>query len=978
MESSADAPASQAAHDPFPIVAVGASAGGLAPTGELLRELGPSPGVAIIVIHHLDPLHESSLVDILSRATPLRVETATDGLPVELNHVYVMPANAGLLINQGRLSLIPRVEQGGLHLPINRFFESLALDQQALAVGVVLSGSGFDGTDGVKAIKREGGITLAQDESASSRSMPESAVATGCVDLVRPPAGLAGELRRLGAHVPAQRVRSEPEAQQQDYLKILLAMRKASGVDFTGYKHTTIRRRLERRLFFHGLSDLPSYLELLQRDPAEISALCAEVLIHVTSFFRDPEAFEALRAQVFPKLCEGRARDAPLRVWIPGCSTGEEVYSIAMSLLEFLDEAQSDLPIKIFGTDLSATIIETARAGRYQESIEGEVSAARLQRFFTKDERGYQIRRDVRDLCVFARHDVARDPPFSTMDLISCRNLMIYLGAELQERVIALLHYALNERGFLVLGSAESVRAFPGFSVIDRKNKIFARSSAAPRLAFDFTKRPTFELPPPVLPPATDAGSASGSRLRGQAEIFREADRLLAEFAPPGVVVTDDLAIIQFRGRTAAFLEHAPGAASLELIQNAREGLRLPLRRALDQARASKAPTRTPAISFVDGEVSRTVTIEVLPFSVHSAALFLVLFEEEAPKPPVLEPLVGATDQDAGRVSNAILQQELTSTRQYLESVIGQLEAANEELKAANEEIVSSNEELRSSNEELESAKEELQATNEELRTLNDEMRDRSVEATRLSDDLTNVLSSAEIPLIILSRDSRVRRFTPAAGKIFGFVPADLGHRLSEVRQIGTLGSVLMPIVSEVLEQSRPLGSTIQDQNGRWHQLWVRPYKTVDGRIDGTVIAARDIDAEKRSAEGLLAARKYAEDVVEAVRDGLVVLDGELRVSSANQAFLRAFQLELKEVLGRRLPELGRPELATPALSQALLQLTKGGNLTDFRLEALPADVGHSFLLNAHHIDATELFLVALHDVTEIPPSRVTSTSPAS
>jgi PAS domain S-box-containing protein len=657
-------------------------------------------------------------------------------------------------------------------------------------------------------------------------------------------------------------------------------------------------------------------------------------------------------------------------VWVPGCSTGEEVYSIAIGLLEFLDENQRELPIKIFGTDLSPTIIEKARAGRYPASIEGEVSAARLQRFFSKDERGYQIQRGVRDLCVFAKHDVARDPPFPTMDLISCRNLMIYLGPDLQERVITLLHYSLHTTGFLMLGSAESVRAFAGFTAVDSKNKIFARSSAAPPLAFDFTKRPADELSSPAGPGSLDPGF--DSRAPARAEVFREADRLvLAKFAPPGVLVTDELAIVQFRGRTGAFLEHASGAASLELLRTAREELRLPLRRALDQARASGAPTRETGIALFDDEKPRTVTIEVLPFSIHSTRLFLVLFADEEAAQPTSFPPVGTSDQDTGRVANAALQQELTSTRQYLESVIEQLEATNEELKAANEEIVSSNEELRSGNEELESAKEELQATNEELRTLNDEMRDRSVEATRLSDDLTNVLGSAEIPIIILARDSRVRRFTPAAGRVFGLVPADVGHTLCESPRTGALGSLLMPMVNEVLAELRPLESTIQDQNGRWHQLWVRPYKTLDGRVDGTVIAARDIDAEKRGTESLLAARRYAEDVVEAIRDGLVVLDRELRLVSANKAFLRAFRLDSKEISGRRLIELGCTELATPALRSALHGLLEGGGVSDFRIERTTAENSRSFLLDASHIDGTELFLLAFQDVTEIESARV-------
>ncbi len=950
----------------FPIVGVGASAGGLAPSGELLRELGSEPGVAVVIIHHLDPMHESGLVEILSRQTPLAVAAATEGVRVEPNHVYVMPPNAGLLINRGRLSLVPRLEQAGLHLPINRFFESLAQDQDGLAVGVVLSGTGFDGTEGIKAIKREGGITLAQDSTAQHTSMPESAVAAGCVDFVLPPAGLARELRRLATHAPALQAKSESEVKDRDYQQILLAMRKASGVDFTSYKHSTIRRRLERRLFFHGLADLPAYLALLKRDPAEVVALCEEALIHVTGFFRDPEAFDALRTHVFPKLCQARPRDTPIRIWVPGCSTGEEVYSIAICLLEFLGERQRSFPIKIFGTDLSLSIIEKARAGRYPSSVVAEISAARLERFFSKDERGYLIRRDVRDLCVFAKHDVARDAPFSTMDLISCRNLMIYLGPDLQERVIALLHYALNEPGYLLLGSAESVRTFAGFATVDGKNKLFARSSAAPRLAFDFTKpRAQFELTSPEGPGSPDSGF--DTRPPGHVEVFREADRLvLAEFAPPGVVVTDDLTIVQFRGRTAPFLEHAPGAASFALLRVAREELRVPLRRTIDQARASRTVAREAGISIFGGEKPRKVTVETTPFSVHSARLFLVLFTEETAKQAPAQPAGHTPTQDAEQAANAALQRELTSTRQYLESVIEQLEAANEELMAANEEIVSSNEELRSSNEELESAKEELQATNEELRTLNDEMRDRSVEATRLSDDLTNVLSSAEIPIVIVGRDSCVRRFTPAAGKVFGLVTADLGRPLSEARQIGAIAAVLTPLVNQVLEDLRPLDSTLQDKSDRWHQVWVRPYKTLDGRIDGTVIAARDIDAEKKNAEALAAARKYAEDVVEAIREGLVVLDAELRVTSANKAFLRAFQVESKDILGCRLDELGRPELAALALAKRLEALSAGE-----LLENLHVDGGaRAFLLNASRIDDTQLYLLALQDVTELQSAR--------
>ncbi|HEX7672249.1 MAG TPA: CheR family methyltransferase, partial [Polyangiaceae bacterium] len=824
----------------FPIVGVGASAGGLAPTMDLIRELGAAPGVAVVVVHHLDPTHPSGLVEILSRVTPLPVVAAADGVPVELDHVYVIQPNTGLLIHRGILEVVPRVDEGGLHLPINRFFESLALDQHGLAVGVVLSGTGFDGSQGIKILKREGGITMAQDTTAEHGSMPTSAIATGCVDFILPPGGISGEIVRLGAHALLLRGGPPSAKSERDFQKILHAMRRSSGVDFSSYRPTTIRRRLDRRLFFHGLTDLGEYLELLKREPAEIDSLCEEALIHVTGFFRDPEVFEALRAQVFPKICEGRTADAPIRVWVPGCSTGEEVYSLVICLLEFLEETQAELPIKIFGTDLSPAIIEKARAGTYPESLADEISPARLQRFFVKEDTGYRVRRDIRDLCVFAKQDVAQDPPFSSMDLVSCRNLMIYLGVELQDRVIGLLHYALRAPGFLLLGSAESVRAFVGFSPVDGKHKIYQRTSAAPRLAFDFASRkPPVDVDEPLL---------ARERSNGPADVQREVDRLvLAKFAPPGVVVTADLAVVQFRGRTGPYLEHAPGTASFDLLRTAREELRLPLRRTIEAARAAQGVAREPGVSLVVGDQRRTVALEVIPFLVQGRqSHFLVLFEDVTPADAVLGG--AAVPEPPAESSEAVLRQELASTRQYLESVIQQMEAANEELKAANEEIVSSNEELRSANEELQSAKQELQATNEELRTVNDEMRERTLEATRLSDDLTNVLSSVEIPILITGRDLHLRRFTPAARRVFGLVPTSLGRLLSDIPGVASLAPSAMPIVGEVLVDLRPVSSRVQ-HGGHWYELTARPYVTTDGRIDGAVLAARDIDAETQIRE---------------------------------------------------------------------------------------------------------------------------------
>ena len=889
----------------FPIAGVGASAGGLAATTGLLTALGSRPGIGLVIIHHLDPAHESGLVEIFSRATSMPVEAASDGLRVERNHVYVVPPNAGLLLSGGVLQLTPRIEERGLHLPIDRFFESLAEDSKGCAIGVLLSGSGSDGAAGIRAIKSAGGITFAQDASAEYRSMPESAVATGCVDRVLSPGAIAAELLRLGAYPPqADLSDAASDDEESQFRRVLLALRKASGIDFTNYKRATIRRRLQRRVFLHRLLDLGEYVELLERDAGEASVLAEEVLIHVTAFFRDPTAFQALELQVFPKLLERRPRGEPIRIWVPGCSTGEEVYSLAISVLEFLAGVNaSDTPIKLFGTDVSSTAIDGARGGRYSAAIEQDVSPGRLAAFFTKLGSVYQIRKDVRDACVFARHDATRDPPFSSMDIISCRNLMIYLGSALQARALSIFHYALREPGFLVLGSAETIHSFPGFAVLDAKSKIYQRTAAAPSLLFDFSD-------PEPSHPASGVGF-SPTKVSGALDVQREADRLvLAQFAPPGMVFTDDLAIVQFRGKTAPYLEPTPGAPSFDLQRMVREELRLPLRRAIDDARAKQSVARRCGLRLAGEEGERIVDIDVIPLSLAPSQqrFFVVLFRDVTPRAPEPAPEKPPASAEEPPVVSQ-LRQELASTREYLESVIEQLEASNEELKAANEEITSSNEELRSTNEELQMAKEEIQATNEELRTVNDEMTVRNSEATRLSDDLTNVLSSIEIPILLLGRDARIRRFAPAAARVLELSPADVGRPLAEIPRRLAAAGVEMAV--EVLARLSPVERTLQDETGHWYQLTARPYLTLDSRIDGAVLAAFDVDPIKRATERLAEAqRERAEqarersesefrDVLMTAAEGILMTDSMGRIVFANPSVTELFRYDPEELLGK-------------------------------------------------------------------------------
>jgi two-component system CheB/CheR fusion protein len=857
----------------FPIVGVGSSAGGLEATIALLHELPEDLGAALVVVVHLDPTHPSGLTDILGKATSFPVSTVVDGAVVGPNHVYVIPPNTNLRLVGGALHLEPRSDTPGQNLPIDVFFRSLAEDAQGRAIGVVLSGTGSDGAHGVMAIKAAGGINFAQDGTAKHDGMPRAAVATDCVDFVLEPAEIARELVRLGAS-PGPGPDAGLDDDEALMARFVVILRAASGVDFTHYKRTSFQRRVQRRMLLNRRGSLREYLELLKAAPSEVDALCEDVLIHVTSFFRDPATFEALGRLVLPRLVQDRPTDAPIRVWVPGCSSGEEAYSIVICLLEVLEAAGVQIPIKMFGTDLSQAAVDQARAGTYLENIAAEVSPARLQRFFVKTETGYRIRKDVRDLCVFARQDVTRDPPFSGMDLISCRNLMIYLDAVLQSRVLPVFHYALKPSGFLVLGASESISTFSGFACLDPKNKIYARTAAPSRLFRDFSDyRGGAE---PALPATRPLAAPS------HLDIHREADRaVLSAHGPPGVVVTDDLAIIQFRGQTGPFLEPSPGAASLDLLRWTREELRLAVRRTVDEARKTRAVALSEAVRLSRGGVEHAVVIEVIPFVVPSSQqrLLVVLFRELPA--PAEAPAASAPPDPAELQREDRLRHELSSTREYLQSVIEQLEAGNEELRAANEEIVSSNEELQSTNEELQTAKEELQATNEELTTVNDEMLQRNAEGTRVNDDVANLLSSVGIPIVILGRDGRVRRFTPAAGKVLSLIATDVGRPFADIKpklEAPELTEMIADVQANLIRRER----TVRDHEGRWHQLSVRPYLTVDNRVDGVTIALLDVDAAKRGEEAF-------RDMLGAAAEPILIAEAGGRIIFANGAAGRAF-----------------------------------------------------------------------------------------
>ena len=828
----------------FPIVGIGASAGGLEAFTEMLQTLPANTGMGFVFIQHLDPKHVSLLTELLQRQTKMRVKEATDGMQVEPNHVYVIPKNTHMVLVRGTLVLTPRIDAPIPHMPIDPFLRSLAAEQRSRAIGVILSGNASDGALGMLAIKAAGGITFAQStESSKHDGMPRSAIAAGCVDFILAPAEIGKELGRLGKHPyihPSQAEQATETAATQEALSRIMALLwKSTGVDFAQYKPNTIRRRILRRMALRRVDNLQAYFAKLRSEPAELKALYEDILINVTEFFRDPESFEALKKVVFPKIVADRQAGSPIRIWVPGCSSGEEVYSIAIALLEFLEEKSHETSIQIFGTDISEIALEKARSGIYSLSIVQDVPADRLRRFFTKVDSSYQISKRVREMCVFAKQNMVKDPPFSRLDLISCRNVLIYLGPLLQKRLIPIFHYGLKPSGFLMLGPSETVGGFNElFALVDKGAKIYSKQEVAHRKALQF----------PVLDqdtekPEQDKPTGTWSEL----EVQREADRIvLGKYAPAGVVVDDELNILQFRGRVSAYLQPFSGTASLNLLKMTTEGLSSEIRKAVQKARRDESVVRREALRVRADTGWVDLNFEVVPFKPHTgrAPRYLILFEEarrERVAAPVAKKSKRRPSLTTLEKENAQLREESTATKSYLQSVMEEHESANEELRSANEEIQSSNEELQSTNEELETAKEELQSTNEELNTVNDELQTRNMQLAQAGNDLQNLLSSVNIPIVMLSNDLRIRRFTPVSQRALNLIPSDVGRPISDINLNLELPR-LERLLAEVIETLTPKVLEVKDLSGRSHSLRIRPYRTEDNKIEGVVMVLVDRD----------------------------------------------------------------------------------------------------------------------------------------
>jgi two-component system CheB/CheR fusion protein len=808
--------------------------------------------MAYVLVPHLDPQRESAISQILGRATTMPVTEIENGMAIEPDHVYVIPPNGDLTMSDAHFRIADREQPRSVNTTIDVFFRSLAAERGSNAVGIVLSGTASDGTLGLTAIKGEGGITFAQDtNSAKYDGMPASAVAAGCVDFVLPPKEMADELARIAHHpyvAGNSRVLLDGEDKSVDGLmnQVFRLLRRVTRVDFSEYKPPTIARRIQRRMVLHKLEKLSDYVALLHRDRNEAGALYQDLLINVTSFFRNPETFDALKQVVYPSILQSRNPSSPIRLWVPGCSTGEEAYSHAISLIEFLGEERADVPIQIFGTDLSDSAIQRARAAVYKESIETDVSPTRLRRFFHKTESGYQISKIVRDLCIFSTQNIFNDPPFSRMDLVSCRNVMIYLSQPLQKRVIPIFHYALNPSGFLMIGNTEGLLGTGSelFEMADKKQKIYRRKPVSIPTTFGFAvgnQEPEPDLPDVPAPPIK-----LPEHQKPLLDLQREADRLLlSRYAPPAVVVNDQMEILQSRGRTGSFLELAPGKASLNLLKMARPGLLFELQAAVDEAKKTGIEAERHNVNVDSNGGTHPATVRVIPFHppVQDQRNYIIVFE------PIANGAGGAAPHEAEPLSEsertekdkqiAQLRQELSATKEYLQSIIEMHESTNEELQSANEEIQSGNEELQSTNEELQTSKEELESANEELHTVNEEMQHRNDLLTQANNDLTNLLNSVNLPMIMVSSDLSVRRFTPQATAVLGLLPTDVGRPIPRLKlriDVRTLEQMML----DVIQQVQPRYEEVQDENGRSFSLRITPYRTLDNRIDGVVLTAMD------------------------------------------------------------------------------------------------------------------------------------------
>ena len=931
--------------DSFPIVGLGASAGGLEAFEQFFAPLPPLNGMAFVLVSHLDPSHASILTEILQRSTRMPVVEAQDQMKVMPDHVYVIPPNRDMAIFHGVLQLSVPAKPRGLRMPIDAFLRSLAEDQGELAIGIILSGTGTDGTLGLRAILGAGGVSLVQEpSSAKYDGMPESAINAGYATLVLP-ADKMGEALLSGI-----RNLNQPPIEKKSVTginRILMQLRSHTGHDFSQYKKSTIGRRIERRMSMHNITSLEVYARYLREQPEEISKLFKELLINVTSFFRDPEAFSALKHDILPLLFADKPEGYIFRVWVAGCATGEEAYSIAILLREHMDEAHQEFKILLYATDLDDDAIAVARAGFYPPNIAQDISPERLRQYFIKEDNGYRVKKSIREMVVFAIQNVIKDPPFTRLDLLSCRNLMIYLEPEVQHRLIPAFHYALKPGGALFLSPSESIGSFPDlFTPLNRKWKFYRATGTLSSTHAVMSGGLVWTRPPNAKPQEEDVPKV---RPVNFAELTKH---VLLQFYAPASVVTDERGTILYvHGDTGRYLRPAPGQATLNIIDMAREGLQLHLRNAI-QAATRNEHTLNHEVPVKNNDAFQSVSFSVrhMPGADPRQPLLLISFHDVT-NTAAGKRAKGAVPGQAELQRVAELERELSYNKENLQATIEEQQASNEELKSTNEELQSTNEELQSTNEELETSKEELQSVNEELVTVNAELQAKIEQLALMQNDMKNLLDNVNIGTLFLDRQLRIKRITRDAVQVYRLVASDVGRPLADIKSnIDT--EDLLTDAQAVLDTLIPFEREVRTFSGEWYLARIQPYRTLDNMIDGVVMTFTDISQRVKAEISINEARQLAEAIVNTIREPLLVLDGELRIVSASRSFYRYFQSRAEDTLGCLIYQLCNGQWDNPALRELLEHILPDNTvIEDFRVAHDFPAIGHrDLLLNARRI----------------------------
>ena len=956
----------------LPVVAIGASAGGLDALKKFFTAMSPDPGMAFVLVQHLDPTHESTLADLMSRYTPLKVVQARDGMKVESDYLYIIPPNKDMGLMNRTIQLMEPVEPHGMRLPINFFLKNLAEDQKERSIAIIFSGFGSDGTIGIKSIKAAGGMVMAQDPAtADSNSMPASAIQTGLVDFILPPEEMPEKLMNYveSAHKTIKKIITPKEETERALQKIFMLIRNRTSHDFSYYKENTVYRRISRRMNIHQIENIQTYLRYLQENPHEIDILFKELLINVTSFFRDEKSFDSFKNSL-KELIKQKLDVDNLRVWVPGCSSGEEVYSIAIIIHELLEESGKNIDVQIFGTDIDIDALTTARSGTYPITIAEDVSPELLNKYFVKKDNVFTIRTDIREMVVFAPHDVLIDPPFTKLDVLSCRNLLIYLNGEAQQKVISNFNYALNKDGILFLGPSESVGEFvDAFNVVDKKWKIFKCVKST-----EFIRRFVEVHPIPRTLQLSNFETGIGLKQLNTSKsvnIVNLAEKeLLDIYVPPSAIITDFGEILYIHGRLGNYLEPAQGKAKLNIVEMAREGLKFELNSSIQNAISKKSEIVVEGLRVKNNGGHIFINLNVKPLELETTkGLLIVSFEEVSVDKNGKKDKMKLNMVTKGDERIRELESELNLTKERLNVTIEEMKSSNEELRSANEELQSMNEESQSTNEELETSKEELQSINEEMVTVNNELQMKIDELTQATDDMNNLFNSTEIAIIFLDRDLNIRRYTKEATNLIKMIESDVGRPFSDIATNLKYDNFTDDI-QQVMDRVTFKETEIETEDGKWFQTRIMPYKTFKNVIDGVVITFNNITERKEQITDALDALELADSVVQTVREPLLVLDSKMKVVSANRSFYQTFKVTPENTIGKNLYIMGDRQWDITSLRNLLEDiLPKKADLKDFVVEDDFPNIGHKkIILNARQIyqkgKGTSMILLAMEDVT--------------